>query len=95
MAKVIDLSNEQNVEPFKTNSAQFVAAAMERIAEQNTRLEESIAIFQRTKKFYKFQPDKGSVDECKPKEFFNEWLPFVKDFREAWKKEFDAINWEM
>lgn len=95
MKKVIDASNEQNAEPFKTNSAQFVASATERMAEHSRRLTESIAIFQKTLKFYKYHPKTGTVDDCTPSEFFGLWLTFVNDFRDIWKKEFDAINWEL
>lgn len=95
MEKVLSSSNEQNIEPFKTNSKQFVALATKRIAEQSRHLDESIAIFKKTLQFYKYHPKTGTDDECTPGEFFNLWLTFVNDFRDIWKKEFDAINWEL
>lgn len=95
MEKVINSSNEQNIEPFKTNAEKFVASAMERIAEQNRHLDESIDIFKKTLKFYKYKSKTGTDDDCTPGEFFNLWLTFVNDFRDIWKKEFDAINWEL
>lgn len=95
MEKVTSASNEQNIEPFKTNAEQFVASATERMAVQDTRLQESIAIFQKTLKFYKYKPKIATDEESTPGEFFNLWLAFVKDFRDIWKKESDAINWEL
>lgn len=95
MEKVKNSSNEQNIEPFKTNAEKFVASAMERIAEQSRHLDNSITIFKKTLQFYKFKPKTASDDECTPGEFFNLWLTFVNDFRDIWKKEFDAINWEL
>lgn len=68
---------------------------MERMAEQGRQLDESIVIFKKTLKFYKYKPKTGTAEECTPGEFFNLWLTFVNDFRDIWKKEFDAINWEL
>lgn len=96
MVKVINASDEQNIQPFKKNAENFVAAAKERIAEQKRCLNDSKSIFKKTLKFYKYK--KVAIDgegACTLGEFFNLWQPFVIDFREIWKKQFDAINWEL
>lgn len=95
MEKVIGMSNAENLQPFKERSEAFVKSASKSIDAQNDELCESKLIFQKTLKFYKFIPKSGTLDECTPGQFFELWSSFANDFRDIWKKEFIAINYEM
>lgn len=96
MTKVILASDEQSNEPFKQNAKQFLEAAEKRTAELKRCLNDSKLIFKKTIKFYKYKAKIAIDDEgtCSLGEFFKLWKPFVFDFHEIWKEEFNAINCE-
>lgn len=95
MRIVIDLSTEQNLQPFKDISAEFVQNATKKISYQFQQLETCKGIFRETLDYFKHIPKTGSIDECTPSQFFELWSNFCIDFRDLWRKELAAINAEM
>lgn len=95
MMVVVDSSTEQNIQPFKDISEEFVQMATNKIDSQFKQLKECKVIFRETLDYFKHIPKTGTIDECTPSQFFELWLSFSIDFRDLWKKEMAAINAEM
>lgn len=93
--KVIASSTEENIQPFKDTTKNFLEAAKKRIGKQIKKLDESKKVFMKTLRFYKYVPKSGTLDECTPGQFFEFWAPFTNDFRDIWKKEIATINSEL
>lgn len=95
MEKVIQMSDENNLMPFKEKAEEFVKMASIEIEAQKRRLDESDSVFRKALKYYKYTPKSGTLEDCTPSEFFELWISFVSDFFDIWKKELSAINFEM
>lgn len=95
MEIVIESSMEQNLQPFKDISEEFVQIANQKIENQFQQLETCKAIFRETLDYFKHIPKTGTIDECTPSQFFELWVKFSIDFRDLWKIESAAINAEM
>lgn len=95
MSIVIDASTQENIEPFKEKSHNFVEMATSKIDEQINRLNACKQIFYETLYFFKHIPKTGTIDECTPSEFFELWSSFATDFRDLWKREMAALNAEL
>lgn len=95
MEFVIESSTEENIQPFKDISEEFVQAAMQRIDSQFQQLAVCRIVFRETLDYFKHMPKTGTIDECTPSQFFELWVNFSIDFRDLWKKEFAAIQAEV
>lgn len=95
MKIVIDSSTDQNIQPFKKISEEFVQTATKKIEYQFQQLDECKNIFRETLDYFKHIPRTGAIEECTPSQFFELWGNFSIDFRDLWKKEIAAINAEM
>lgn len=95
MKTVVNSSTEQNIQPFKDISEEFVETANNTIVSQYQQLKFCKAIFRETLDYFKHIPKTGTVDECTPSQFFELWVKFSIDFRDLWKIECAAINAEM
>lgn len=93
--KVISLSNDDNLQPFKDQMDTFLDMAEKRLDKLMYKLNESQQLFIKTLRFYKFTPKKGTMEECTPGQFFEYWSQFTMDFRDIWKKEMVILNNEM
>lgn len=95
MKIVVDSSTEQNIQPFKDISEEFVHIANNKIENQFQQLKACKAIFRETLDYFRHIPRNGSIDECTPSQFFELWVKFSVDFRDLWKIELATINAEM
>lgn len=95
MKFVVDLSTEQNIQPFKDFSEDFVQIANNKIESQLQQLKACKAIFRETLDYFKHIPKTGTIDESTPSQFFELWVKFSVDFRDLWKIELATINAEM
>lgn len=92
---VIDSSTEDNEQPFRNISEDFVQNATNKIDYQFQQLKTCKVVFREMLDYFKHIPKTGTIDECTPIQFFELWTNFCIDFRDLWKKELAAINAEM
>ena len=85
MERVFDESNPLRLQPFKDIMSEFVAAATKELKEQTENLSESRDKFNDIVATFCYSIGKGKTVE--PTDFFAVWLPFVSDFKDAWKRE--------
>ena len=95
MSLVITASTEQNMQPFKNISEEFVQIATNKIDYQFQQLKACKVIFREMLDYFKHIPKTGTIDECTPSQFFELWANFSIDFRDLWRKELAVINAEM
>ncbi|KAL9705595.1 hypothetical protein quinque_009113 [Culex quinquefasciatus] len=93
--KVISESAESNIQPFKEKMDTFIEVATKRIEKQYRKLDECREIFTKTMIFYKFTPKTGTLEECKPEQFFELWTSFSHDFKSIFKKEILQLHNEL
>ena len=85
MERVFDESNPLRLQPFKDIMAEFVAKATKELKEQTENLSESRDKFNDIVAAFCYSIGKGKTVE--PTDFFAVWLPFISDFKDAWKRE--------
>lgn len=95
MRIVVESSTEQNIQPFKDISNEFVETGTNKIEYLFQRLKDCKIIFRETLDYFKHIPKTGTIDECTPSQFFELWVSFCVEFRDLWKKEMAIINAEM
>lgn len=89
--KVIEQSSEENLQPFKDKMTTFLERAEKQLHAEKENLSECQIKFVSTMKFYQFTPKSGALEDCSPKEFFDLWSQFCRDFKDIWKKEEQKI----
>lgn len=92
--KVIDESNEDNLQPFKEKMGVFIENSKKNLENEFESLKECRAKFVCTMKFYHFRPKKGTLDVVPPSEFFDLWFQFCVDFKDIFKKEILRLEQE-
>lgn len=95
MKMVLDHSDENNIEPFKSLSEFFLKSATKKMSTENDNIVRSKDEFIKMLNFYKFVPKTGSLNECTPKQFFEHWTSFVSDFKKIWDEEMNTIRNDM
>ena len=85
MQRVLDESNPIRLQPFKDIMVAFVTSATRDLKEQTDNLTESRDKFRAVVDAFCFSIGKGKTVE--PTDFFGVWLPFISDFKDAWKRE--------
>lgn len=91
---IIKSSTDEDVEPFKRISEEFVQSSTAKIDEEYNALNSCREMFRKTLDFFNHIPKTGTIDECTPSQFFSLWSPFVVDFQASWKKEISTVNVE-
>ncbi|GAB6021090.1 hypothetical protein CHUAL_003723 [Chamberlinius hualienensis] len=84
-ARVIEVSDVDHLQPFKSNMEEFIEKGGVEMKEQEENLKSCISIFEKLTKVYQWNPKPG--DEFQPKCFFATLTTFCADFKDAWKKE--------
>ncbi|XP_072032557.1 LOW QUALITY PROTEIN: uncharacterized protein [Amphiura filiformis] len=85
VAKVLDKTEEDQLQPFKDNMENFLRQANQDFEDTQEKLQHSIQRFTGVVSFYCMKPKSG--DDMTPNYFFNLWAPFCRDFKAIWKKE--------
>lgn len=86
--KVISLSTEENIQPFKDKMEAFLTMASNKVESRFLKIEECKILFIKTLKFYKYMPKTiGTLEDTTPSQFFEYWTSFTNDFNGIYKKE--------
>ena len=94
--KVISLSTEEHIQPFKDKMEVFLTMATNKIESRFMKIEECKIIFIKTLKFYKYMPKTiGTLEDTTPSQFFEYWTSFTNDFNGIYKKELAILTNEL
>jgi len=85
--KVINTSEEEHMEPFKSKMLSFIEQAKEKVRDVDENYHEGKNTFSGTMKFFDYIPKKKAGGDAPALEFFAPWSPFCHDFKEIWRNE--------
>lgn len=79
---------------FKEKMDSFLSRATNELTNERENLGEARAKFKAVMLFYQYVPKGTTLDKADPKDFFQLWITFCKDFKDIWKKEQQRLRKE-
>ncbi|KAK0074270.1 hypothetical protein PV325_008580 [Microctonus aethiopoides] len=79
---------------FKEKMETFLNRARNELQNERENLQEARAKFKTVMHFYQYVPKGTTIDKADPKDFFQLWMSFCKDFKDIWKNEQQRLKKE-
>ncbi len=89
--KVLKNSLEDEHEPFKSRTEEFLRTAIDELRDEQTHFEECLKAFKQTVAKFCLRPKTGEND-VEPNYFFSLWFTFCTDLKDAWKRELQKLS---